>query len=76
MTPLRRYSRFSMETRSSWAPTRFLSEGMRSRPSTWASTMTRSMGYAEDEGIDRGCGEKDLSGSRGRWWCWLGDRSR
>ena len=36
------------------APTRFLSDGMRSRPSTWASRMTALDGFVEDERLIEG----------------------
>jgi hypothetical protein len=38
------YSRSSTDTSSTAAPTRFLSDGMISRPSTWVFSMTRSIG--------------------------------
>ena len=44
MAAFRRYSRFSMLTSSTAAPTRFLSEGRRSSPSTWASRTILSIG--------------------------------
>jgi hypothetical protein len=44
MASLRRYSRLSIEISSTAAPTRFLSDGIRSRRSICASIVTRSMG--------------------------------